>query len=148
MINSHRTMAEHTPLQQAQLALGHILSRIRNDDRVGWYLGFGTESFALATEAYATLTGKPVLAVRTAFAPQKPKDPAQATANVQPCLDQEDVSLLKAVSYYLDELCSKTCLEAAHSKDQRGFALLQTAGRQGEWASALEDLANKRGPNA
>lgn len=145
MINAHRTMAEQDPLEQAKLALGHILNRIHTDERVAWYLGIGTESFAVTTEAYATLIGKPVLAVRTAFAPMKAKDPAVATANIQPCLDKDDVALLKAVSYYLDGLCSKTCLEAAHSKDQRGFELLATAGRQGSWASDLEDLANRRG---
>jgi hypothetical protein len=145
MINAQRSMADHTPLQQAQLALGHILQRIKNDERVGWYLGMGTESFALATEAYATLVGKPVLAVRTAFEPKNAQDPAQATANIQPCLDKEEVNLLKAVSYWLDGQCSKTCLEAAHSKDQRGFNLLTEAARQGQWSSDLEDLANKRG---
>lgn len=145
MINTHRTMVEKEPLEQAKLALGHILHRIKHDSRVGWYLGFGTESFAVATEAYATLTGEPVLAVRTAFAPTAPKDPARETVDLQPCLDDDNVKLLRDVSYFLDGLCSKTFLEAAHSKEQRGFGLLQTAARQGQWAEALEDLANKRG---
>jgi len=63
------------PLGQAKRAIRHTLERIRNHPEVGFYLGVGTQTFSLLTEAAATLYGEPVEKVRTHFAPQNPLDP-------------------------------------------------------------------------
>jgi hypothetical protein len=64
------------PVKQAQLAIAHALTRIHDHPGVGWYMGIGTESFALLTEAFAELTGQTVREVRERFVPENPADPA------------------------------------------------------------------------
>jgi hypothetical protein len=63
--------------EQAKRAIAHVLGQIRDNPHVGWYLGYGTQSFTLLTEAAATLWGKPLEEVRRAFLPRDPKDPSQ-----------------------------------------------------------------------
>ena len=75
MINDNKSMAHLAPEAQAEQALKHVLKQIRDRPEVGWYLGFGTETFALATEAYAALTQRDVFAVRQIFAPRNPRNP-------------------------------------------------------------------------
>jgi hypothetical protein len=52
----------------ADKAVEHVLNRIRSDGRVAWFLGFGTESFALLTAAYAERHGANVEQFRREFA--------------------------------------------------------------------------------
>jgi hypothetical protein len=52
----------------ADLAVDHVLRRIRDDGRVAWFLGFGTESFALLTAAFAERHGLDVEQYRREFA--------------------------------------------------------------------------------
>jgi len=61
--------------EQAKQAIEHVLTRIRDDSRVAYYFCEFTESFELLTEAFATLTGQPVQAVREKFRPRNPSKP-------------------------------------------------------------------------
>jgi hypothetical protein len=64
----HRSMQGLTAEQQAKQAIEHLLKRVRDDDRMYFMIGLGSESFALLTEAYATLTGSDVVAIRKLLA--------------------------------------------------------------------------------
>ncbi len=70
-------MAGMPPDKQALKAIAHILSHIRRDEYVGWYLGVGTQSFSLLTEAYASMTQEDVVKVRELFEPQNPRNPKE-----------------------------------------------------------------------
>ena len=65
-------MGDMAERDQARKAISHALQRIHSNGIVGYQMGLGTETFALLTEALATLTGKPVREVREHFAPEKP----------------------------------------------------------------------------
>lgn len=67
-----------TPLEKSRTAILHVLNRIHTDPATGWYLGLGTESFALLTEAYAALSSNEatLATVRECFAPLHPANPA------------------------------------------------------------------------
>jgi DNA-directed RNA polymerase subunit RPC12/RpoP len=65
-----------TPLNQARQAIHHVLSRIQTHPGIGYLLGIGSESYALLTEAYATITGREVEAVRDEFHNHNAADPA------------------------------------------------------------------------
>lgn len=54
---THKSMEGLTAEQQAAKALRHLLQRAKDDDRVYYLIGAGSESFSLLTEAYATLAG-------------------------------------------------------------------------------------------
>lgn len=77
-LHSATSMDGKPPLEQAQAAILHVLNRIHTDPAIGWYLGLGTESFALLTEAYATLSCNEdsLPTVRESFAPLRPANPA------------------------------------------------------------------------
>lgn len=51
-------------LDKASKAVMHLIRRIRKDEKMRYYLGFGTESFELLTEAAAEITGKSVEEVK------------------------------------------------------------------------------------
>jgi hypothetical protein len=76
-MSPYRPLGDHTsmdgvpPLKQAEVALHHLLTRIRDSERVGYYLGPGSQTFDLVTEAYATLMARPVAEVRKDFAPRE-----------------------------------------------------------------------------
>lgn len=70
-------MQELSGEDQAKKALFHLLKQIRRDEYVGWYLGLGTQSFSLITEAYATLTQQNVGRVREQFQPMNPRNPKE-----------------------------------------------------------------------
>jgi len=58
------------PIEQARRALRHVLLQIRERPEAGWYWGWGTQTFALATEAYAKVLGYTTVAeVRKLFSP-------------------------------------------------------------------------------
>lgn len=73
-----RSMQDLPSAKQAATAIEHVLRRIHGDPSVGWYLGIGTESFALLTEAYATLTGFALDEVRRTFNCPNTADPSTA----------------------------------------------------------------------
>ena len=66
---------------QAKKALKFVLDRIQFHPEIGWYMGPGTQTFSLVTEAAATLFERPVEEVRKAFTPRRPRNPyAEAEA--------------------------------------------------------------------
>lgn len=60
-------MTGMTREEQARKAILHVLNQIHHNPDIGWYLGIGTQSFALLTEAAATLFGEPLQQVRERF---------------------------------------------------------------------------------
>jgi hypothetical protein len=56
-------------LNACQLAIAHVLRRIKTEKDVGFHLGVGTQAFKLLTEAFARLTGEPVADVRDRIIP-------------------------------------------------------------------------------
>ena len=62
-------MSAEEKLALCQSAIAHVLSRIREDDKVRYHLGVGTESFSRLTKAYAALTGEPIDRVRNFVIP-------------------------------------------------------------------------------
>lgn len=66
------------PEEQARRAIVHTLARIRDHETVGYYMGLGSQSFDLLTEAYASLTGMPVSDVRHQFECRNPVAPEEA----------------------------------------------------------------------
>lgn len=77
MFSDETQMDGMPPVEQSKKAIGHVLVQIRDHAHVGWYLGYGTQTFSLLTEAYATLTGKSVMEVRDAFEPVRASDPTE-----------------------------------------------------------------------
>jgi hypothetical protein len=73
---SNKSMEGIAPLNQARQAIRHALGRIQSHRGIGWFMGIGTESFALLTEAYATITGREVEDVREEFNNPDAVDPA------------------------------------------------------------------------
>lgn len=59
-----RQMEGLTGEQQATKAIKHLLQKVKSDDRLYFLVGAGSQSFDLLTEAYATLTGSDLEAIR------------------------------------------------------------------------------------
>lgn len=57
-------MEGKTPEEQAKRAILHVLTQIRNDKKASDVFGIGSQSFALLTEAAASLFNEPVKKVR------------------------------------------------------------------------------------
>ncbi|MBC8009194.1 MAG: hypothetical protein H7067_03760 [Burkholderiales bacterium] len=148
MINDHKSMAGLKPDEQARKALAHILDQIRDRPFVGFYLGYGTESFSLATEALASLDGTTPLAVREAYEPKEPKNPEQGQARVcnghAEITEIEHANLLAAVTE-LEIAANTDHLAACTNREHRTYALLQTGARKDEIAAGLWSLAQRLG---
>lgn len=84
------SMDTMSPDAQAMKAIRHALGRIKEDPAVGYYLGLGTETFALLTEAYAALSGNKVRAVREYYTPRDPRNPADPAGREEPEEDLDD----------------------------------------------------------
>lgn len=83
-----------SPENQAKMAVGHVLQQIKeNPSRLGWFAGFGSQSFALLTELYATLYGKPVSEVRKRFAPKDGRDLCEILLDALEAIDEGDRGL-------------------------------------------------------
>jgi len=72
-IYTHTQMDGLFPEEQARRAIVHVLARIRDHETVGYYLGLGSQSFDLLTEAYAALTYIAVEDVRRQFQCKRPQ---------------------------------------------------------------------------
>jgi hypothetical protein len=79
LLNS-TSMDDLTPEAKARKAIRHVLNLIQDHPSVGYYLGLGTESFALLTEADATFHGADIELTRKRFLPINPRNPAEGTA--------------------------------------------------------------------
>lgn len=144
MIDDHLSMADLTPEVQAGKALRHILSRINRDPAVGWYLGIGTESFALATEAFAALCGVPVRQIREQFAPLDPQDPVDQAlidaTDTAPRLGCDDVETLAELERHHEQASQTLTLAAATTGNGKGLELQRLAAGHDRWASELTVL--------
>jgi len=76
---SNRQMEGVPPIDQAKRAIRHALETIRDNPKVAWHLGIGTQTFALLTEAAATLYGEDVEKVRKAFLPPEVEEPPRGS---------------------------------------------------------------------
>ena len=72
-IYTHKQMDGLTAEEQAKKAILATLQRIRNHEYAGYYMGFGSQTFDLLTEAYATLTGGNVEQIRRTYACPNPR---------------------------------------------------------------------------
>lgn len=73
-----REMNGVAPTEQAKQAIRHVLEQAYSRPHWGWYLGLGTQSFGLLTEALATLTDEPDLGkVRESWACTNAVNPAE-----------------------------------------------------------------------
>lgn len=63
MINllNDRQMEDLEPIYQARKAILHVLGVIKDNPKVGYHMGLGSQSFALLTEAASTLFNEPDL---------------------------------------------------------------------------------------
>lgn len=68
-IMTDRQMETLSRDNQSLQAITHTLTTIRDNPNVAWYLGVGTQTWALLTEALATLTGRDVAHVRRTMRP-------------------------------------------------------------------------------
>lgn len=77
MFDAEPQMKGMPPEDQARKAIGHVLTQIREHPHVGWHLGFGTQSFDLLTEAYATLTNLTIAGIRDRYEPLNATNPKE-----------------------------------------------------------------------
>ncbi len=66
-IYTNKQMDGMTPENQAKKAMAHILQQVRDNPKFWDVMGLGTQSYALLTEAAATMFGEPVETVRKKF---------------------------------------------------------------------------------
>lgn len=83
---THKSMEGLTAEQQATKALKHLLQKLKDDDRLYYLIGAGSQSFDLLTEAYATLAGVDLAELRKSVSGVTASAGAQSTATgEQPC---------------------------------------------------------------
>lgn len=61
------------PIEVARKAIRHALDAICYDPRKYWLMGSGTQTYALLTEAHASLNQLPIEQVRETFVPDRRK---------------------------------------------------------------------------
>lgn len=83
LLGDHREMEGMSAEEQSSKAIAHVLRRIRDDSRIGYYMGIGSESFDLLTEAFATLKNLPVEQVRKNYMPRNPRNPAKGDGEAE-----------------------------------------------------------------
>lgn len=148
MIDDHKSMTGLTPEQQARKALEHILNRVCSHPHVGFYLGCGTEGFALATEALAALTGSDVLAVRKAYEPENPRDPVKDATDRIRCntpdnraaLDAREARALSGAAAMLEEIARAEALAAATTTQHDGYERMLKSERADNLAWMLKSM--------
>lgn len=62
-------------LRLADAAIRHVLNRIHESPEIGWYMGYGTESFFRLREAYAAFHGGTADDAEKIFGPEAPRNP-------------------------------------------------------------------------
>lgn len=60
--------------KQAEKAIAHTLRNIAERPGVAWYLGHGTQTYALLTESLATLSGKGMDEIKSIYPPADQPD--------------------------------------------------------------------------
>lgn len=66
-------MTELSATEQATKAIHHTLLRIADHATVAYFCGYGTQTYALLTEACATLRGKSIAAIQCGYPPAQPR---------------------------------------------------------------------------
>ena len=148
MISADRSMQALTNSEAATKAIAQVLGRISDYPSVGWYLGHGTESFALLTEALAMLDSRDVLQVRKEFSPVAPKNPAENfdERETTPSLSEEERAILWEIADHHDQMAASLTQAAALAVQQCAFGLFQQAQRHESWGEELSAIAAKGGP--
>lgn len=90
-------MDDLEPVEQARKSIRHILRLISDHPEVGWYLGLGTQSFALLTEALASIDGTTVKDVREKFRPLRAKNPYDGRCESLPETSLVDMDFVKVM---------------------------------------------------
>jgi len=148
MINGQKSMKGLPPIEQARRALRHVLTQIRDRSEVGWYLGHGTETFALTTEAFAEIDRAEVVDVRRDFAPVNPIDPScapSARAKPAPIFDDEEVAALRKLAEHHDEMALFSRTAAGRTGNGLGYGLFMQADQHDAWSDLIESAIGKGG---
>jgi Lar family restriction alleviation protein len=83
MFDATPQMSELPAEKQAAKAIAHTLRNISERPGVAWYLGHGTQTYALLTEAHATLHGITMAEAQENWPPAD--QPNYSAANINPC---------------------------------------------------------------
>jgi len=67
VLSGEKLMEGMQPSEQAKRALRHVLLRIRDDGRINYLMGPGSQTWDLVTEALATLTQEDLETLRHSF---------------------------------------------------------------------------------
>jgi hypothetical protein len=70
------SMDDLGPIEKCRKAITHTLNRIHSHPGIGYYMGLGSETFSLLTEAFAGFGDARVETVRHTYAPNRPENPA------------------------------------------------------------------------
>jgi hypothetical protein len=96
-MDSEREMEGLAPLEQAKKAIGYALRRIRDEWQIGYHMGYGTQAFALLTEAASTLFGEDLDKVREKFCPRsKTKADTEIAREVQRTWEDYTIQIRRA----------------------------------------------------
>lgn len=71
-------LALNAQIRTAAGAIEHVLNRIHKSPEVGYYMGYGTESFERLCVAYSEIHGELSEATKERFHPLQPRDPTKA----------------------------------------------------------------------
>lgn len=146
MISSHRSMTDLGNEAAAAKAIRHVLTRIREHSACGWYLGAGTESFALLTEALAMLDGAEVREVREDYLPIEPRDPEENDdAPKAGVFDDEDRAIINEIANFHEEQSASLTNASARAVKLEAFNLLQQAAKHARWGDEIRMLGAKGG---
>lgn len=110
------------PETTAIKAIRHILSRIETSPEVGYYMGWGTESFSLLARAYGEHTGKTEDEVQEEFAPKAARDPRKELQG-----RIEDLERQLSGSHVFHAPKSEPCFGARHLTADEFVAAVQAA---------------------
>jgi hypothetical protein len=144
VINDDKQMADLPPVEQARRALQHVLSRVHADPFVGYYLGHGSQAFALVTEAFAAILGQDVAKVRAEWSPTNARDPRyEPRGDEPPRLDFSDdtVRELRAASALLEDLATADALAACTNRTHSTLDLMRGAERKDHAAFSVRLVA-------
>lgn len=68
-MNMKPQMSDTPAVKQAEIAISHTLRNISERPGVAWYLGHGTQTYALLVEALSTITNKMMAEIQSIFPP-------------------------------------------------------------------------------
>jgi len=113
----------NTPTETTAIkAIRHVLNRISTSPEVGYYMGWGTESFSLLARAYGEHTGRSENEVQDEFAPNMARDPRK---ELRDRIEDLERKLSGSHSFYGED--GEPCYGARNLTADEFFAAVQSA---------------------